>query len=184
MHTSSFNTQTHTLLQSSLKATSLPIDSYCVSVFPVVPVWLCWCLASLTGALKLTAWFVLQHKHAWQHQFPWYDWEAPGIARDCVFYIFRLNCSTMRSWWAAASSTLHSSALCLVLIMTVIHSPVDYISSWYFNVVCVCLGNHKSKSLQKFSLIFSPEVLSDHFQWNVCVVFLSELALTFVSLKH
>ena len=70
------NTHTHThaqaSLQSPLKATSLPNGSRYVSVLPVVPVWLCWRLASLTGVPKVTAWFVLQHKQAWQHQFPWY----------------------------------------------------------------------------------------------------------------
>lgn len=97
MHTRSFIIPTHTRLFSNRRSRLLLTSptTHALSVPPLhpsaVPVWLCWCLASLTGALKLTAWFVLQHKHAWEHQFPWHGWGkkgrregVPGNDRDCV----------------------------------------------------------------------------------------------------
>lgn len=86
-------TKTHTSVSNHHSRLLSSPTAHAMSVrFLSSPTGLCWRLASLTGALKLTAWFVLQHKHARHHQLPRYGLETPGNARDCVFYTFRLSC--------------------------------------------------------------------------------------------
>lgn len=105
-HTRHFSNRRSRLLLTSPTTHAL---SVCPLRPSAVPVWLCWCLASLTGALKLTAWFVLQHKHAWEHQFPWYGWGKKGNDRDCVSH-FKVELES--SGWAAFQvAKLHSTLL-------------------------------------------------------------------------
>lgn len=150
------------------------------------PVPLRWCLASLTGALKLTALFVLKRKHAWQRQIPWL-WLGTLLClwvRIQNLYVF--SCRATCGDTAGRGSVSWSRTLGLTGTLTAewvahwIFQFWELLQSFFFRVyaqisVSFCLiihtlvvcHEHSEKSFDVLAQKLLKVILSDYYDYHV-----------------